>query len=236
MISMNGFLCRVFALSLVLVAGPAWATTGGPLQIRVLGYDRADDKVFFLVNDGSEAAKLPRLHFFRAKKGRAAAPTVVRSWYEGTDEEEFFERLLRLQKRLVPLEPLPWDDLVVEARLGKLVACPYQHETPSPGLMARALAEAVRTGSGAGTMRLIEEGAPPHQGPELVSVCRAYTVVVRRGERSGQVSFVSWTPPAVAGAWRIPGSDVQLVVLRHLGITYESGYRQDVAVLLTPER
>lgn len=98
--------------SLILLATlsfslPAKATTGGPKPIEVLGLDRADKKVFWLVHDYSESGELPRLHFFHLDSPQRAVE--VRSWYEDElnyDYGAFETRLANLRRHLVPLEEL----------------------------------------------------------------------------------------------------------------------------------
>ena len=48
-----------------------------------------------------------------------------------------------------------------------------------------------------------------------------------------ELQIETWGQGHVHGAWAIPGTEEPLVVYRHVGVTWESGYTRDHAVVLT---
>ena len=74
-----------FCAALLAWSNSADATTGGPVTVRVLGWDSADQKLFFTIDDHSESGELPTLRFVSAKTGKIS---TARSWYTKGDDAD----------------------------------------------------------------------------------------------------------------------------------------------------
>lgn len=211
-----------------LLLGLAHATVGGPTELRVLGHDPVDDKVFLMRDDAT--GEVGRLLYYAlgAPPAEQAAdrPIAVKSWYAGAPndvEAAFPGRMAALEKRLQPVPPADRTGLVLEVRDGPLELCPKGAGDGTPAEQARALAEA---GGRAGVQWQDDGGL-------MVFVCRRSEVRVRWGGQEAATTLSGWGGVHVAGTWRLPGGQ-RLVMLRHQGITFETGYAEDIPLLLAP--
>jgi hypothetical protein len=215
---------------LAALLGLAHATVGGAHEFRVLGHDPVDHKVFLASDDAT--GEVSRLHYYALRappaEQRADRPIAVKSWYQGTYDEieaAFPGRMAALQARLDPLPAADREGLVMEVHEGALALCPKGAGDGGPADERRGLAEAKADGR-AGGRYLDESGA-------LVFVCRESRVTVTWAGHRATTELSGWGGVHVAQAFMLPGGG-RLVMLRHRGVTFESGYDEDVPLLLGP--
>jgi hypothetical protein len=93
----------VICAVLLLLASPVQATTGGDDEFQLLGYDRADDKLYFVHVFGGET-DMVALHYVPLKGPNAGRRIVAKSW-DGSvvNDPGYLARLAQLKSRLVPL-------------------------------------------------------------------------------------------------------------------------------------
>lgn len=218
-------------LPAVLAAGLAHATVGGATEVRVLGHDPVDDKLFLLREDAT--GEVGRLLYYAlgAPPAEQAAdrPVAVKSWYEGSfDEVEraFPGRMAALEKRLQPVPPTDRAGLVLEVREGPLELCPKGAGDGTRAEQAAALAAAAKDGRAG--VRWQDDGGL------MIFVCRRSEVRVQWAGHGATTTLSGWGGVQVGGTWRLPDGR-PLVMLRHRGITFESGYAEDVPLLLAPK-
>lgn len=99
---------RVLAfLSLLLAPMLVWAEFGGKTEVELLGYEKTDRKIYYLVHDRSSFAQPPQLYYFWLKrKKNLQQPIKVRTWYQGSVDEvrrTLPKKLAKLKRRLKPL-------------------------------------------------------------------------------------------------------------------------------------
>lgn len=215
---------------LALLVGLAHATVGGATEVRVLGHDPVDRKVFLMTDDAT--GEVGRLHYYAlgdAPAEQAAdRPIAVKSWYQGSFAEieaAFPARYAALERRLQPLPPADREGLVLEVVEGPLGLCPQGAGDGNAATRARALAQAKADGR-AGVH------FPDDDGGAMVFVCRQSTATVRWAGHAATTTLHGWGRVQVAGTWTLPNGR-RLVMLRHRGITFESGYDADVPLLLS---
>lgn len=105
---------RLFVFSLgSCFANISYATTGGPEQIEVLGFDRPDNKIYFTRNFYDESARPPMLYYFLLKNKNNNKPVKVKSIYQklnnihDSDQAAQIENEIQtIKSRLVPLKRL----------------------------------------------------------------------------------------------------------------------------------
>lgn len=218
-------------LGLLLGLSPrASATVGGPETLEVLGLAEQTAKLFLLRHDHSEAGLAPRALYFRVdlppERRAPDAPYAIDSWYAGprADEAEALaaRKIAYLRRHLTPLEPVPLDGVELSLRHGDLTPCPRQQEKPDDTAIADGLGQA----------RVNRRAGMVDAGGVVVSVCRRVTVTVRWEGREAQTTLLTWGGVELLDAWSVPGSKRRLVFLRHVGVTTETGYTRDVALLL----
>jgi hypothetical protein len=71
-------------------------------------------------------------------------------------------------------------------------------------------------------------------GGLMIFVCRRSEVRVQWAGHGATTTLSGWGGVQVGGTWRLPDGR-PLVMLRHRGITFESGYAEDVSLQLAPE-
>ncbi|MED5372056.1 MAG: hypothetical protein VX899_13645 [Myxococcota bacterium] len=105
---------------LTLLMSTAHATVGADIELRVLGYEPVDQKVY-LLESGGERERL----LFRSPE----SPDWVwaQSW-SGLDDAVFYERLVSLQARLEPLAEADLSGLAVTEIHTAQVPCPQVPE------------------------------------------------------------------------------------------------------------
>lgn len=93
------------ALGFLLVSGTVQATTGGPDALELLGYDVADEKLYFVHVLGGETDSV-ELHYLLVRGPNAGRRIVAKSW-DGSvlGDPAYVARLAQLKSRLVPLRP-----------------------------------------------------------------------------------------------------------------------------------
>lgn len=92
----------------------AHATVGGPETIELLGYDKADQKIYFTRHFQDETGRLPTLYYFVVNNTKNHNPIEVKSIYkkfnQKQNQEEYELALIQIdtiKKRLLPLTTIP---------------------------------------------------------------------------------------------------------------------------------
>ena len=217
---------------LTLLPTVGMATVGGPSSIEVLGYDETDAKVYVLEQRHDESGDLPTLMFFAIRGPDARHPVRVRSEYAGESnavEAAFPERLRTLKARLAPIRDQSFDGIAITTRDMESRPCTDQSE-PHSAETLRAATEAQR---GKPFLARMEVPGPSDPGTrDRVTMCRITEIDIRWGVHKAERMFESWGGVTLTGAWIMSDPKYRLVRLRHVGHTFESGYEEDVMVLL----
>ena len=186
---------------LVTLSTLAFATTGGPQVLTVLGFEPREHKLFLTSQRFDEGGDLPQLLYYRLDapppEQRPDRPVEVTSYYQSLGDQpfnEFERRIERLKRALQPLEPAPLRGIEVTLAFGDQKVCNAIPEAP---------------------------------------LCEQVAVTVRWAGQQATTTLTSWGDFEIAGAWTVPDTDRRLVVLRHVGVTTESGYSADVPLLLS---
>ncbi len=205
---------------LTCLSSAAFATVGGPDRLEVLGYEPADGKLYYLVHLGGELDEPPQLYFLALTGEDPGRPHSVRSWYTGNSdriEAAFPARLARLTARVKPVPAATREGALLTVRNHDLRICgdaPYQPKTAAAG---RAIVDAY-----------LHEGAHDPDYP----VCQMQEVTIEWAGYEGRTSLESWGSPGLLALHRLPDKRFALAVVRHVGKHFESGYSEDVLVLL----
>lgn len=113
---------------MLLLTAPALATIGTPSQVRVLGYDPVDRKVY--VSSEHEWTQISYVQLDQPDRW-----VQVQSWYQGPDwEDRLPSRLAALQARLEPLPTLERTGLVIQETITATVPCPTALDLPCTAL------------------------------------------------------------------------------------------------------
>lgn len=219
---------RVLCAALLVLAAaaaprPAEATVGRADRVFVVGYEPTDGKVF-VVRDPEGVGGPPEVSYFvidtPPDEQRPDTPVRVRSW----PADEAMGRLQALRQRVVPLEVSSRRGASLSVTYGPLVPCPTQPLGTDDVAKRTALSMATDTGQ----ITVEADGQAVS-----VAVCQDLDVVVRHAGLEARTSITTWGAPAIASVHRIPGSEHHLVILEHTGVTIESGYAQQVPLLMT---
>ncbi|MDY0061970.1 MAG: hypothetical protein RBU45_19310 [Myxococcota bacterium] len=216
----------------------AGATFGGPSTIEVLGYEPLDARVYLLETQQGEAGTLPQLLYLPLLGPEPHRPVRVRSWTSGEStaaEAAFPERLARLRARLQPLPGSSADGIAVMFRDLETRPCTAQDGPVSPALQRTATelqrGRPIRSAVELPAPETSEAPGKPSP-PVRVRLCRITHVTVRWEGHQAERLLETWGALTLAGAWLLPDPGARLVVLRHLGHTEETGYAEELPVLL----
>jgi hypothetical protein len=197
-------------------ASPALATTGGPTELEVLGYDAGDHKIYFVETRFDESGVAPAVYFVHTAGARIGKVTRVMSITRGVDTADdplalVGRRVDRLRKRLAPLA-------------GLATGAHVDHTRASPQL-ATTLALA-RTA--AGTVQVKD------WLDQTMRACDRVALQLTHGERSGRIELTDCFrgSTGVVTAYPIPDSSATFVVVTSRPILYELGYAVEQPLLL----
>ena len=89
------------------------ATVGGPQAIQILGYDIADQKIYYTLEYQDETGRLPVLFYYSLQSKSSHKPVQVHSIYKSYNQnrsekeyEKVLSNILSIQKRLKPLSSI----------------------------------------------------------------------------------------------------------------------------------
>lgn len=200
------------ALALALCGSvSAWATVGGDVRLKVLGYEPVDQKVYVL-HDYEDGLGGYRLHYFDLKSQNPSKMHEAVSYYAksvdegrgGTgneNDDEEWGKLNALQKRLTSLTPTLIKDMniVVDSLTGEVV----EHE----------------------------------HVPEWTRTKYYYHYHVTQGNYQSQPqTAISYYPElTITQAYQIPKHDTLLVAVEYLDEPMETGYTIEDPIILTPK-
>lgn len=203
------FLCITFLFPVYL-----YATWGGPDSIEILGFDKQDAKIYYLLRSGDESGSLPQLYFFRVEQD--TVPVVVDSIYQGMnrkdtaslhDERELEKRLGLIKRRLIPLTPLSTQHISLGTKVEK------QAEL--------AISDDFKVTSWTMEVTVV---ADAWQGKvEITNYRIAYDVTDAD------------PPVTLRGLYQIPSLNTVLGIIRYVGKPNETFYTTDECVLLHPK-
>jgi hypothetical protein len=115
----------------VFLAGSAFATTGLPSAIEVLGYDPIELKIFFTYDDG--CCITPVICYFDLNKSSEKFPDYPEIYRDerntGIDEKEFSETVKRIKKRLIKMQELPLKALSITKKVEKRESDSHEYMT-----------------------------------------------------------------------------------------------------------
>ena len=188
------------------------ATWGGPDSIEILGFDKQDAKIYYLLRSGDESGKLPQLYFLRVEQD--SLPIVVDSIYQGMnredtaslqDEKELEKKLGLIKQRLIPLTPLRAQHISLDTEVEKQAELKISNDYKVTSW----------------TMDVIIS-ADEWQGKVEITNFR--------------IAYVTDADPPVTlrGLYQIPSSNTVLGIIRYVGKPNESFYTTDECVLLQP--
>ncbi|WP_109440598.1 aminotransferase [Acinetobacter haemolyticus] len=95
---------------------PVYATVGGPQHIEVLGLDRKAQKIYLMRHFEDGRGRLPQLYYYQLNSANPTKLIQVNSLYINPKTKlidydqystKFDIEIAKIQKRLLPLEPIP---------------------------------------------------------------------------------------------------------------------------------
>lgn len=123
----------IYVLILLLLTPDfSLTTTGGPQEIRLLGYMEDERKVYWLTYFRDEAGRLPQLSYIDFSTGVPFTPVVDTLWMgeiQPYHMEMFVKRLAALKSQLVPLHEDMADSIAVTARILKISSYTVPNES-----------------------------------------------------------------------------------------------------------
>lgn len=181
-------------------------TCAGSHSLDPLGYEPEEHRLYLLEHFEDESGDLPQLHFMHARGHHIGRLVPVRHWYCGDAEEveaAFEGRLAELRSRLLPLRPIPAEELVLTTRVVK----------------RRAL-------------RLHPDSAPIRKYDLRLSVRPLHSEAISSlGGRTVVTAYLR--PRArISEAFRVPGERLAVAIVSYVGIPFELGYEKDAALLV----
>ena len=196
-------------IAVVVLPGVASATVGGPTVVEVLGYAPVDRKIYWLEDREDSSDELPQLWFMRTDGAQAGKPIAVRSWYPP-------------DPRAVTHDEEEGIDVRFEARVERL----RRHLVPMTETTERWRVDTEILGSRTWSGEKFGFGERPEH------TVRCTPVHTSGSALAPAVDVTVYEKPEVdiAGAFEGPSPAIGIVVLRHLGDPYETGYEVDTVV------
>jgi hypothetical protein len=189
---------------LVFLPAVALATTGGPQNIEVLGLEPEEHKLFLMSKKEDEGGGHSRLLYYRL---------------DAPPPEQRPDRPVQVESVYRSLGDHPAEEL--QRRFDRLERS------------LKPLAPAPLSGIEVTLTYGDQTVCDPTTAYEPVP-CEQVAVTVRWAGQQATTALVTWGNFEIAGAWTVPGTDRRLVILRHSGVTTESGYDAEVPLLLEP--
>lgn len=144
----------IWVLILLPSADFALTTVGGPQEIRFLGYNEQERKVYWLTYFRGASGRLPKLSYIDFS-AEPFEPVVDTSWnkeIEPYDRATFFNRVKLLKSQLLPLNEDISDSLVVTARIIEM--SDYVIANDLPPVKRFEMVIMLRSGRLTGTIRI----------------------------------------------------------------------------------
>ncbi|TDI83560.1 MAG: hypothetical protein E2O79_04865 [Caldithrix sp.] len=144
----------IWVLILLANADFARTTVGGPQEIRFLGYNEQERKVYWLTYFKDASGRLPKLSYIDFS-AEPFEPVVDTSWTKGiepNDRRTFFKRVNAFKSQLLPLKQDMSDSLVVTARIIKITDYIIANDLPSVKQFEMAIM--LKSGRLTGTSRI----------------------------------------------------------------------------------
>jgi len=196
---------RGTAIALLLslsLFGLARASTGGPQEIRFLGYEQAVRTVFFAVFDFSESGQEPQIFSIRVDSlGHGAPRWIAPPTFRSSD----------------PRNRVDWAQTMMDSLRGVLTS-PDTLSRASSRVRVRPLSEWLISPANSYPRRpqyvvnVAVECAPYSGAMDLSTFCDRHVTLKE--------------------VWMIPGSQLAVARLSYTGLPYESCYESDVLLLL----
>jgi len=178
------------ACAVVLSTSAAFATTGGPTEIDLLGYDAKDHKIYFVETHHDESGRMPQIYFVRTEGARIGKLVRVASIQRGVvgspdPDGVLGARVDKLRERLETLPPLGGEP---------------QRDDDARGRVSDRVGRALGlTRKRTGTELVPDLDESPH-------ACAVVELGLTHGERSGQLELRECHPGSsgVVSAYAIP--------------------------------
>lgn len=192
-------------ITLLVIPTPelAHSTSGGPLVAELLGFDRLDAKVYYVIwNRSGGGDTTPRVHYFNLRAENPARAVPVQSWYDELgnsfeDKRRIKARIETLRSRLEPLDSLSID--LVQLDVDTLANKQWVH----PGTGNRRCQYELAIHIAAGSYRALAEAT---------AYCNAV------------VGVTEWTV--------VPEDSSAIVSIFYTGIPFETCYRKPIVMLV----
>ena len=183
----------------------AFATTGGPLTVEVLGWDAATERIYARQVGHDESGLKDCVFYYDVRSTAPARPRVaLAAQDEWPDTTAFARKRIRLERTLARLRPLPRDDEGMESSL------------PHARIVEQHTVVAWRSSERRFIVDVAERDWTPKGDSILVAAYREPRILALR-------------------RYRIPGCNASLLVLSCLGDLSEGGYEvQHCAIVGLP--
>jgi len=200
-----------FLTLIILFSSEIHATVGGEQKITVLGIEKQEEKLFFLVDDFSGRGGLPYLYYILLKKEPMKA-VFVKSYYpngidmqEDKDVEQFMSRLNKLKKYLSKLQVIQPEKIKFGIIADKGQKVPNIFDDNKTMIEHETLFKLS-----------YNDGKKSYYGQSVVK----------------HYDYRMTSEIKVQKAYRLANSKEIVVVVRYLGLPYETGYTMDNVVIL----
>ncbi len=199
-------------LSSLLFVSNTFATTGGPQEIEILGYEAVKEhKLYVLRYFVDESGRLPQLYYYAMDAKSPDKRVEVQSLYINPethqkdleqDSEKFESELAKIQKRLVPL-------IADDRNIAKIVIL---------------------------NTKTHQVKAPYDEHKKITQYTITYQVINNQYKSAIQTA-VAYNPKlTISQNFIIPNQDKKIVVVKYFGIPVETGYSIEDPVVLLPKK